>query len=363
MFVDTGNGTVHVKQYMRCFISWVGGSRIQKFYITPRGGRDFILGRDFFKRADVWPDCRRKGWTSNAKPHEVNAYDTPDSLTCNMAEAKDFVSFACSGIPHDDTCPRKDRKAVEKVVADYHDPGCFDSKPGLVETVECEVDTGSNTPYRAAPRPMNKPKREILDNILDKLLKDDIVAPCSGPDFLSCPVLVKKKVAPGKAPNWRLCVDYRILNSKTKSRPHVMPRIDYVLSQLGLAMIFSTIDLSQGYHQIMMARRDRDKTAFVTPHRGAIRYKRMPIGLKNAWFTFQNVMDRVLDGALYKHCMAFLDDVVIYSNSWEEHAVHLADVFERLEKAGFTVNPNKVHIGCRRMWKCSPSLPHHYLTC
>ena len=235
------------------------------------------------------------------------------------------------------------------MVSEYQEKGFFDPRPGLVFAVECEIDTNGSTPYRANPRPMNKPKKTSWTPLSVKLMKDDIIEPCSSPEFLSCPVLVKKKTGRGKPPNWRLCVDYRVLNSKTKPRPHVMPRIDYVLSQLGKAMVFTTIDLSQGFHQFAKRKADRDKTAFGTPHRGSYRYKRMPFDLKNACFTFQSVMDKVLDGALYKYCMAFIDDVVIYSNNWADHARHLADVFERLERAGFTVNPNKVHIGCQRI--------------
>jgi hypothetical protein len=92
-----------------------------------------------------------------------------------------------------------------------------------------------------------------------------------------------------------------------------------------------------------MAEADKDKAAFYTP-RGTYRYKRMPFGLAGSGFTFQRCMDRVLGEEAYDHAMAFIDDVVMYSNDYESHAMHLDNVFRKLLEAGFTVNPDKVFI-------------------
>jgi hypothetical protein len=194
---------------------------------------------------------------------------------------------------------------------------------------------------------MTKAKCKVLDDIVNRLL-DDNIEPCES-NWQSCPVLVPKPSKPNCAPNWRLCVDYRVMNSRSFAKSHNMPRVDFIFSQLGNVCVFTTIDLSQGYHQIEMKPEDRDKTAFVTPHRGTFRNKRMPFGLKGAGVTFQAVMYKALTRLSYKCCMAFLDDVIIYSNSWQEHAEHLRQVFDRLSASGFTVNPNKIHIGQQRV--------------
>jgi hypothetical protein len=232
------------------------------------------------------------------------------------------------------------------VVEQFHAKSLFSEKPGLVTTVQHEVPTGDSQPYRANARPMTKEKRKILDKIINNLLDDEIIEPCES-ILQSCPVLVPKN-KPNCAPKWRLCIDYRVMNSRSTAKSHSMPRID-ILSQLGQANVFTTIDLSQGYHQIDMKPEDRDKTAFVTPHRGTFGYKRMPFGLKGAGFTFQSLIDKTLSYLLYNCCMAFLDDVIIYSRIWEEHATHLQQVFERLTAAGFTVNSKKIHIGKQRV--------------
>jgi hypothetical protein len=122
-----------------------------------------------------------------------------------------------------------------------------------------------------------------------------------------------------------------------------MPRIDWILAPLGQAEVFTTIDLLQDYHQIKMPEAYKDKTAFYTP-RGTYRYKCMPFGLVGSGFTFQRCMDRVLGDATYNHAMAFIDDVVIFTEDYESHAKHLENVLRRLQKAGFTVNPDNFQI-------------------
>ncbi|KAF4519465.1 hypothetical protein B566_EDAN010074 [Ephemera danica] len=151
-----------------------------------------------------------------------------------------------------------------------------------------------------------------------------------------------EKVAPEK---WRMCQDYQILNSKTEVRTHSMPKLSYIFAQLGNAEAFSVLDLSQEHHQIDVEPEDRHKTAFTTPHRGTFQYLRMPFGLKGAGFTFQATMEQVLAESLYRHCMCFLDDIVVFNPSWEDHTDHLNDFLSKLHSAGFTVNPKNIKIG------------------
>jgi putative transposase len=125
-------------------------------------------------------------------------------------------------------------------------------------------------------------------------LEDNIIEPCES-SWLSCPVLHKKKAGgDNDSANFRLCIDYRALNKKTKVTPHSMPRIDFILSQLGKARVFTMIDLSMGYHQILIDPASKSRTAFVTPHRGSFQYNTMLFGLAAAYFTFQKVIDEVL---------------------------------------------------------------------
>ena len=108
-----------------------------------------------------------------------------------------------------------------------------------------------------------------------------------------------------------------------------MPRIDELIDQLGQAKYATTLDLTRGYWQVPVAVEAREKTACVTPF-GLYRFRVMPFGLQGAPATFQRMMDQLLRG-LEGYAAAYLD-LVIYSNSWEEHLVHL-EVFDRLCKA------------------------------
>ena len=97
-----------------------------------------------------------------------------------------------------------------------------------------------------------------------------------------------------------------------------------------------------------MKKEDRDKTAF-TSARGQFRFKVLPFGLCNAPSTFQRIMDQTLRGLLHKNCLVYLDDIIIYSETFEDPLVHLRQVFERLRKANLILKPGKCYIGRRQV--------------
>ena len=106
--------------------------------------------------------------------------------------------------------------------------------------------------------------------------------------------------------------------------------------------------IATGYWQVEVKEEDRDKTAFTTA-RGQFRFKVLPFGLCNAPSTFQRIMDQTLRGLLHKNCLVYLDDIIIYSETFEGHLVHLRQVFERLRKANLKLKPGKCYIGRRQV--------------
>ena len=123
-----------------------------------------------------------------------------------------------------------------------------------------------------------------------------------------------------------------------------MPHIDDALDSLGSSNpeYFSTLDLASGYWQIGLEESSKSKTAFITQD-GLFELNVMPFGLHNAPATFQQAIQEIMRGLNWKFVFCYLDDVIIFSRSFEEHVDHLRQVFDRLRQAGLTLKPKKVH--------------------
>ena len=138
----------------------------------------------------------------------------------------------------------------------------------------------------------------------------------------------------------RLCVDYRALNKLTIKNKQPLPLIDGQLDQLSDAKYFTKLDLRSGYHQVRIAKGDEHKTAFNTKY-GHFQFKVMPFGLTNAPGTFQYLMENIFHEYLDDFVTVYLDDILIYSKSYEEHLRHLKIVLEALKNNNLYANPSK----------------------
>jgi len=119
-----------------------------------------------------------------------------------------------------------------------------------------------------------------------------------------------------------------------------MPNINEVLDRIGKAKYFTALDLASGYHQVEMKPEDTEKTAF-SAEGGHFEFIRMPFGLTNAPATFQRVMDNVLADLNGKCFLLYLDDIIVFSPSLQEHMTHLSQIFEKLSKARLKLQPEK----------------------
>jgi transposase InsO family protein len=186
-------------------------------------------------------------------------------------------------------------------------------------------------PYRAGPR-----AREAETQEVHRMLKEGVIEPAAS-EWASPVVLVPKPDG-----SMRFCVDYRKLNAITIRDTYPLPRMDECIDSLGDANVFTTLDCNSGYWQIPVAPEDMDKTTF-TSHEGTYRFRRMPFGLRNAPATFQRVVDIVLSGLTWKSCLVYLDDIIIYSQTMEDHLTHLHDVLTLLGQAGLSLKLAKCH--------------------
>ena len=201
-----------------------------------------------------------------------------------------------------------------------------------------EIDTGDAPPRKQPPRRMPFLVREEVARQLETMQQNGVIQPSNSP--WSSPVVMVRK----KDGSHRFCVDYRALNSVTKTDTFPLPRIDDLLDQLGGARYFSTLDLASGFWQIQMDAASREKTAFVTPH-GLYEFLVMPFGLKNVPTVFQRLMQRVLHGLNPEEgkqfVAAYLDDILVFSETLQDHLTHLRSVIDRLKSANLKLKPAK----------------------
>ena len=199
-----------------------------------------------------------------------------------------------------------------------------DADLGHTDTVRMKIDTGSNLPIKMRPYRVQLNNRKVIDKAVDEMLEAKIIS--RSRSEWSFPVVIVDKKDGSK----RFCVDFRKLNKITKLNSYPLPVIDDILALLGKARYFSSLDLKSGYWQVLMDETDKEKTAF-TCHRGLFEFNVMPFGLTNAPAIFQELMNRVLEG-LTNFSVAYLDDILIYSETLTDHLRHIQSVFDRLRE-------------------------------
>ena len=159
------------------------------------------------------------------------------------------------------------------------------------------------------------------------------------PERLAITVVVKKNN--GK---WQVCVDFMDLNKACPKDPFPMPRIDQLVDVTAGHPQMSFLDAFQGYHQILLALEDQEKTAFVTPT-GNYHYKVMSFGLKNASSTYQRMITRMFEPQLGKNIEIYVDDMVVKSKMVTEHLGDLGDIFDVLRRHKLCLNASKCSFG------------------
>src|SRR5437667_4652721 len=230
-----------------------------------------------------------------------------------------------------------DSPAIQHLLNEYSDVLREELPDGLppVRSIEHAIDTGDERPYNRNPFALSEQQLREQTKQMEDLLKKGLIQESSSP--WGAPVLFVAKKTPGE---WRMCIDYRALNARTIRNTYPLPRIQECIDKLGNARRLSLLDLVSSYWQTRVAKKDVQKTAFNTRY-GKYEFLVMPFGLTNAPVTFQTLMNQILRPYIYKFVLVYLDDILIYSNSDEEHLEHLRLVFEALREYKLYAKPSK----------------------
>ena len=205
----------------------------------------------------------------------------------------------------------------------------FPDIPTRTDKIYHDVIVEDSKPIKQHPYRMNPLKQKYLQDEVKYLLENDFIEP-SQSNYSSPCILVPKSNG-----TYRMCTDYRKVNSVTKTDSFPIPRIDDCVDKVGNSKYVTKFDLLKGFWQVPLTDRAKEVSAFATPN-GLYQYKVMPFGMKNSPATFQRLVNNVicrLDG-----CDAYIDDVIIYSDSWSNHLQRIRKFFDRLIKAKLTVN-------------------------
>ncbi|GFT08032.1 retrovirus-related Pol polyprotein from transposon 297 [Trichonephila clavipes] len=210
---------------------------------------------------------------------------------------------------------------------------CFSNNPGLTNLVEHEIQLVSDQPVRTKPYRMSHRQNEILKNEINRMLKLGIIE-VGESDYMSPMILVEVAV---KEP--RPCIDYRKLNGIIRTEYFPLPNIEERVEKVSAAKFITVLDLSKGYWQIPLSKTAQRYAAFCTSF-GTYRPLRMSFGIKNAPYFFSKLMAELLNG-LEDFVVPYLDDIAIFSDTWESHIKHMETVLQRIKRAKLTIKPSK----------------------
>lgn len=205
---------------------------------------------------------------------------------------------------------------------------------GEAKGVEHTICLSDSRPFRQRSRRLTPADIDDVRKHLQELTCAGIIKESRSP-YASPIVIVRKKKS-----SIRMCIDYRLLNSRTIPDHYTTPCMDDALDSLSGSKWFSVLDLRSGYYQIPMAEEDREKTTFICPL-GFFQFERMPQGITGAPATFQRLMEKTVGDMNLLQVFVYLDDIIVFGKSLEEHEERVLKVLDRLGEAGLKLSLDK----------------------
>ncbi|CAL8133199.1 unnamed protein product [Orchesella dallaii] len=292
-----------------------------------------FIGADFMKKFDIVLQLKLgKFWFGN-DPDQCYPIEA-------KAENQGTLHFSIpnkSKVYSDDEAQEKVKKILRRYKTVARTDGTVGITNATYHVIEAEGPPVKSHVYRYSPI-----RRKIINQQVEAMLESGLCRPSTSP--YAAPVVVATK----KNGEARICFDYKKLNAQTKDNSSSMESAHSMLRTIPHGMIYSCLDLASGYWQVMLSEESIEKSAFVTQD-GHYEMLVMPFGIKNAPKTFQNLMRKVLRGYLDDFCKVYLDDIIIWSRTMEEHLHHIELVMERLKAANLTINEKKCSFAKREV--------------
>lgn len=297
-------------------------------YVANELDYDCVLGADWHVKFNAMIDPTK----------HVLILDGQEVATLEF-ETGNSSGSACLAAIGPDTASAGERREIENILDEFV-PITQEKCIGRTHLIEHTIDVSTTRPIRQRCYPVSQKLEEVINSTVKQLLKDDIIEPSTS--SWSSPVVLIKK-GEGK---YRFCIDFRKLNAVTTISARPMPFMDSILRKLRNARYISTIDLSSAFNQVPIKPEHRHYTAFTVPNLGLFQYKTMPFGLSGAPATFQSLMDKIIGPDLEPFVFYYLDDIIIATDSFEQHTALLRVILSKLKASGLTINREKSHF-CR----------------
>ena len=233
----------------------------------------------------------------------------------------------------------EDREGLEALIQQYADVfSQHDLDLGHYNGVKHRIELLDEHPFKQRYRRIPPHMFEEVSDHLRQLEASGVIRPSKSP--FSSPIVCCRK----KDGSLRLCVDYRLLNQRTKKDNYCLPRIEDILDSLNGSCYFSRLDLKSGYHHIEIEEGHKERTAFTVGPLGFYEHNRLAFGLCNSPATFQRVMEDCFADVHLRDMYVYIDDIIVFSSTVEEHMQKLERIFERLRQCGLKLAPKKCEL-------------------
>lgn len=344
VFISTADGTSHkALGYVEVPYVVKKIKRVIPTLVVRQSSAKLILGIDFWNAFRIRPCFIRNTYGINVIEGSTQVFSDPNDAHEPVDFLADVTPPKCINIelPHELT--EKQKSELKRVTDKF--PFC--NKEGILNLTPLKVakiNTGDAEPTRCKLRIEPPWKQKMIVEEIERLEKRGIVRRVESSEWLH-PVLAVPK------PNgkWRICLDARALNAVTKRNCYPQQNANRILSLVGKAKYISTIDMTDAYFQIGLHPDSQEKTAFAVPTKGTYVYNRLAMGLTNSGADLCALIDSLFGSEFEPHVFPYIDDIVIVSETFEEHLEYLEKVAKKFEYANLTISAEKSKFCYRRL--------------